>query len=60
MAVRGPITEWPGGVVLDPFCGSGTTGMAALQEGFDFLGFELSEEYSQIARLRLTEAAKLP
>ena len=43
----------PGGLVLDPFTGSGTTGCAAVLEGFRFLGFELSEEYATIARARI-------
>lgn len=44
----------PGGVVLDPFSGSGTTGIAALQEGFDFIGIEQSLEYLAIANARIT------
>lgn len=43
----------PGGVVLDPFMGSGSTGKAAMREGFRFIGCELSEEYSAIARARI-------
>lgn len=43
----------PGGTILDPFCGSGTTGIAALSEGFSFIGVDLSEEYLDIARQRL-------
>jgi site-specific DNA-methyltransferase (adenine-specific) len=43
----------PGGLVLDPFCGSGTTGIAALQEGFRFLGIEREQEYVDIARARI-------
>ena len=42
-----------GGTVLDPFMGSGSTGMACKEEGFDFIGIELSEEYCDIARKRL-------
>ncbi len=42
-----------GGVVLDPFMGSGTTGVAANLEGFRFIGIEKSEEYFQIANQRL-------
>ena len=45
----------PGGLVVDPFAGSGTTGVAAVLEGRRFVGFELSEEYSAIARRRLAE-----
>lgn len=45
-----------GGVVLDPFMGSGTTGIAAIREGFHFKGCELSNDYFQIAKARLTTA----
>jgi DNA modification methylase len=43
----------PGGTVLDPFTGSGTTGIAAHLEGFDFIGIEQSEEYVAIAEARI-------
>ena len=43
----------PGGVVLDPFTGSGSTGCAALREGFSFIGVEREVEYIEIARRRL-------
>lgn len=43
----------PGGVVLDPFMGSGTTGVAAVQELFRFLGIEREEEYFKIAADRI-------
>lgn len=46
----------PGGVVLDPFMGSGSTGKAAMLEGFGFVGIDLSEEYVQIARQRVAHA----
>ena len=49
----------PGSLILDPFCGSGTTGIAALREGFRFLGFELDPEYIQIAEARITGDAPL-
>lgn len=42
----------PGGVVLDPFMGSGSTGKAALLEGFDFIGIERDPEYFKIAEAR--------
>lgn len=45
------------GVVLDPFCGSGSTGVAALMEGFDFVGVEREAEYVEIARNRIDSAA---
>ena len=47
-----------GGVVLDPFTGSGSTGKAAILEGMVFIGCELSEEYVRIAEARI--AAVLP
>ena len=43
----------PGGVVLDPFMGSGSTGKACMREGFDFVGIELSGEYLAIAQARI-------
>jgi site-specific DNA-methyltransferase (adenine-specific) len=43
----------PGGVVLDPFMGSGSTGKAAVLEGFRFIGIEREEEYLEIARHRV-------
>jgi site-specific DNA-methyltransferase (adenine-specific) len=43
----------PGGVVLDPFMGSGTTGKAAVLEGFRFIGIEREAEYLEIARGRI-------
>lgn len=46
-----------GSVILDPFTGSGTTGAAALLEGFDFIGMELTDEYLPIIDGRI-EAAK--
>ena len=46
----------PGGTVLDPFTGSGSTGKAAVLEGFEFVGIELSEDYAEIARSRIERA----
>ena len=43
----------PGGLVLDPFAGSGSTGKACKAEGFKFLGIEMNEEYCKIARARI-------
>jgi site-specific DNA-methyltransferase (adenine-specific) len=43
----------PGGIILDPFLGSGSTGMAALDEGFRFIGIDLEERYLEIARRRI-------
>lgn len=42
-----------GGLILDPFAGSGTTGCAAVLEGFDFIGIEMIERYVEIARRRI-------
>jgi site-specific DNA-methyltransferase (adenine-specific) len=47
----------PDGLVLDPFTGSGSTGKAAILEGFRFFGCELSAEYIEIARARIGHAA---
>lgn len=43
----------PGGLILDPFTGSGTTGVAAKLEGFQFIGIEQSPEYHKIALFRI-------
>lgn len=48
-----------GGLVLDPFAGSGTTGAVALRLGRRFLGVEISPEYERLARRRLEEDAPL-
>jgi site-specific DNA-methyltransferase (adenine-specific) len=45
----------PGGVVLDPFMGSGSTGKAAVLEGFRFIGIEREAEYLEIARGRIQQ-----
>jgi len=42
-----------GGVVLDPFMGSGTTGMAAKAQGFNYIGFDMTKEYCEIAEARI-------
>lgn len=46
----------PRGTVLDPFTGSGTTGIACVNEGFDFVGIEKNEEYLGIAEARIKYA----
>jgi DNA modification methylase len=48
-----------GDVVLDPFCGSGTTGMVALRHGRGFVGVELSPKYAAMARSRILYDAPL-
>lgn len=54
----------PNGLVLDPFCGSGTTGVAAAKLGMRFMGIEQNPEYVQIASYRfkheLTQTEELP
>jgi DNA modification methylase len=46
----------PNGTVLDPFTGSGSTGKAAIMEGFNFIGIEQSAEYVEIATARIRNA----
>ena len=46
------ITE-PGGHILDPFAGSGTTVLAAVKEGYDATGIEVTDVYADLARKRL-------
>ena len=48
----------PNGVVLDPFMGSGSTGCAAVKEGFNFIGFDLDLNYVKIAEARIANATK--
>ena len=48
----------PGGVILDPFMGSGSTGVAALREGFRFIGIEREAEYFDIAKHRIEHAER--
>ena len=43
----------PGGTILDPFLGSGSTGIAAKEEGFEFIGIEKEKEYFDIAQCRI-------
>lgn len=43
----------PEGLILDPFSGSGSTGKAAVLEGFNFIGFEMDEKYCEIANTRI-------
>jgi DNA modification methylase len=56
------LLEWivsklpPGGVILDPFCGSGTTGVAAVELGHSFVGIESHKPYVTIARKRINAA----
>lgn len=55
---RDHIISWsnPGDVVLDPFIGSGTTAKMAILTGRNYIGFEISEEYCDIATRRVADA----
>jgi len=48
----------PGGIVLDPFTGSGSTGRGAVLEGFRFIGCEMDADYIEIAKARILAAEK--
>jgi len=48
----------PHGIVLDCFAGSGSTGVAAIAEGFQFIGIELDPEYAAVAHARIAHALK--
>ena len=51
----------PNGTILDPFCGSGSTGVAAIREGFKFVGIELNPDYAEIATRRIDhERQRMP
>jgi site-specific DNA-methyltransferase (cytosine-N4-specific) len=50
----------PGGMVLDPFCGTGTTGLAALALGRRFTGIDLNPAFAELAAERLRQAASQP
>lgn len=49
-----------GGICLDPYCGSGTTGKAAILEGFKFIGFDQDFDYVTISIARCKHAALQP
>ena len=54
------IVTWsnPGDIVLDPFVGSGTTAIEALRLNRHYIGFDISEEYCEMSRTRIQEAAQ--
>jgi DNA modification methylase len=54
------IEKMPAGVVLDPFMGSGTTGVAAVKLGRKFIGIEIEPKYFDIACKRIADALKQP
>ena len=49
----------PGGIVLDPFAGSGTTGAVCVELGRDFIGIDLNSKYLTLARRRIADARKI-
>lgn len=49
----------PGGLILDPFMGSGTTGVAAIREGFRFIGIDREADYVEIADARIRHEASI-
>jgi DNA modification methylase len=62
-----PLARWwtrylcpPGGTVLDPFCGAGTMGVAAIDRGASFVGIEAMAEYVDIANARIAAASRQP
>lgn len=57
LALMNPIVAACGSRILDPFMGSATTGHAALEQGKEFVGIELSQHYYQVAVDRMTEVA---
>ena len=50
----------PGDTILDPFMGSGTTGVACMKTGRNFIGIEIEEKYYQIATKRIEDARRQP
>ena len=48
----------PGGTVIDPFMGSGTTGIAAIREGFNFIGIEKEADHFVICQHRIAQALR--
>lgn len=50
----------PGGLIFDPFMGSGSTGIAAVLEGFNFVGFDLEDDHVRIATERIQHAVDAP
>jgi site-specific DNA-methyltransferase (adenine-specific) len=50
----------PGDLILDPFCGSGTTGVAAVKHGRRFIGIDADANYLELARRRYEDLAARP
>jgi site-specific DNA-methyltransferase (adenine-specific) len=49
----------PGGIVLDPFMGSGTTALAAIALGRNYIGYDISKEYCELAKRRIVEEGQI-
>lgn len=60
VALMRRILEWTAGTIVDPFMGSGTTGVAAIELSRQFIGVELDEKYFDIACKRIEHALKQP
>ena len=58
MNPNNPIPTKEGDIVLDPFMGSGTTAIACLESKRNYIGFELSKEYHEMATSRIKELPK--
>jgi DNA modification methylase len=56
----GELVQKTEGIVLDPFMGSGTTGVACAKQGREFIGIERDTKYFEIARKRISDALKQP
>jgi site-specific DNA-methyltransferase (adenine-specific) len=52
------LLSYEGDIILDPFMGSGTTAKMAVLNNRHYIGFELSEQYCEIAKKRIEEAKK--
>ena len=60
VALISAIVEWTDGIIVDPFMGSGTAGVACVQLGRPFVGIEVNEEYFETAVRRVSDAAARP
>jgi len=58
VSLMGVVCSWTDGVIVDPFMGSGSTGVAAVQMGREFIGIELDEDYFDIACKRIEDAQR--
>ena len=54
------ISRTPGNIVMDPFMGSGSTGIAAIKNQRNFIGIEIDPDYYEIAKKRIKEALMQP